>query len=135
MLLEVTSSYDVPDGQEFHFKEKEPNSDRKTRLLALLEQPEDSKLNLDLYKDIQTSFNEMEENGVEVEAADGTEYIFVPQCTCYINDGKMNAILTGRRGPSCPSCFTGPEVWNDFDRQEAEGLMVRHKYGHLLSFH
>ena len=131
MLLEVTSSYDVPDGDEFHFKEKEPNSDRKTRLLALLEQPEDSKINLELYKGVQRSFNEMQEHGVEVEGDDGTEYIFLPRCTCYINDGKMNAILSGRRGPSCPTCITGPEVWNDYDRQEEEGLTVMH----FISFH
>ena len=124
MLLEVNSDYDIPEGHEFHFREKEPNSEKKTRVLALLEAKEESEINLELYKSIQKSFNEMQEHGLEVQSEDGTEYMFLPTCTCYANDGKMNGILTGRRGPSCPSCITGPEIWNDFDRQEEEGLTV-----------
>ena len=136
MLLEVNSGYDIPEGEEYHFREKESNSDRKTRVLALLEGKEDSELNLDLYKSIQKSFNEMEEHGVEVKSEDGlTDYLFLATCTCYRNDGKMNGILCGRRGPCCPSCITGPEVWNDFDRQEEEGLTVSLSVIHIsISF-
>ena len=38
MLLEVKSDFDVPEGEEFYFREKDSNSDKKTRLLALLDE-------------------------------------------------------------------------------------------------
>ena len=66
---------------------------------------------------------DMEENGVEV-SANGKDFCFMPSCLCFRGDGKMNGILTGRRGPSCPSCICGKEVWNDTEKREEEEFIV-----------
>ena len=123
MLLEVESGYDVPD---FYFREKDSNSDRKTRVLGLVQGKEESEENLKLYTDIQRDFLDMEEHGVEFTANE-REYCFIPQNTCYRNDGKMNGILTGRRGPSCPSCINGKAEWSDYDQLKDGELIVNTK--------
>ena len=102
--------------EDYKFIEQAPNSDRKSRTLALLEDSEDSPTTKKLLKDTLEDFKKLETEGVEVEIdvdGDIRKYRFVATEIVFRADGKVNHTLCGIGSTHlCLLCESNREEWS-----------------------